>query len=357
MEGLKDFLESSTIHGLTYISTTRKLVRPFWVLIVIAGFSAAGLLIYQSFQSWAESPVRTTIETLPINEITFPKVTVCPPKNTFTDLNYDLKITENMTLNNDTRIELANYAMELLYDQLHINMLRNVSKLEEKDRYHNWYHGYTQVKLGAGDIYNLMTVASSGSISTKHFGEEFDAAKVETKLTYTVYVRPPVSVSDNPNSMLHIDLQKVSMKDLSSGHDKTSVYNADEYNMNIVETSHTSYNHSPPTHDSFRLYLERDVIPADIMKQKLDQMPGFKVSWYYSGIEVEPEAKYQTDNRLMAFVRHYSNNTPDYLLARDLRSKMSRIQLIVVKLELASVSNLKRGSKSVFEVSQPMQAG
>ena len=306
MEELKDFLESSTIHGLTYISTTRKLVRPFWVLIVIAGFSGAGYLIYQSFQSWAESPVKTTIETLPITDMTFPKLTVCPPKNTYTDLNYDLKITENMTLNNDTRIELANYAMELLYDQLHVNLLRNVSKLEEEDRYYNWYHGYTQIKLPQSDFYNLMTVASSGSIFTQHFGEEFDAAKVETKLTYTVYVRPPVSVSGNPNAMLHLNVDKVSMKDLSSGGDKISVTGT------IVETSHMSYNYSPPTHGSFRLSLNRDVIPADIRKQKLDQMPGFKVSWYYSGMEVEPEAKYESDNRLMAFVRHYSNSIPIY---------------------------------------------
>ena len=139
MENVTNFLESSTIHGLAYVATGRKNVKLFWTLVVIVGFTGAGYMIYESFQSWADSPVKTTIETLPITEITFPKVTVCPPKNTFTDLNYDLKITENMTLNNDTRIELANYAMELLYDQLHINMLRNVSKLEEKDRYHNWY--------------------------------------------------------------------------------------------------------------------------------------------------------------------------------------------------------------------------
>ena len=51
----------------------------------------AGSLIYHSFNAWDENPVRTTIETRPINEIEFPKVTVCPPKNTYTNLNYDLE--------------------------------------------------------------------------------------------------------------------------------------------------------------------------------------------------------------------------------------------------------------------------
>ena len=97
MEGVRTFLESSTIHGLTYISTTRKCVRLFWILVVIAGFVGASLLIKESFDSWSESPIKTTVETLPISDITLPKVTVCPPKNTFTDLNYDLMMTENIT--------------------------------------------------------------------------------------------------------------------------------------------------------------------------------------------------------------------------------------------------------------------
>ena len=90
MEGVKTFLETSSIHGLAYISSTRRLVKLFWAVVVILGFTGAGAIIYQSFQSWSEGPVKTTIETLPITDITFPKVTVCPPKNTYTDLNYDL---------------------------------------------------------------------------------------------------------------------------------------------------------------------------------------------------------------------------------------------------------------------------
>ena len=97
MESVRAYLESSTVHGLVYISSTRRLARLFWILVVMAGFTGAGYMIYQSFDGWAESPVKTTIETLPITEITLPKVTVCPPKNTFTNLNYDLMLLETMT--------------------------------------------------------------------------------------------------------------------------------------------------------------------------------------------------------------------------------------------------------------------
>ena len=147
MERFTNFLETSTIHGLAYIATAKKYVRLFWIVVVIAGFTGAAVIIYQSFESWAESPVKTTIETKAITEINFPKVTVCPPKNTYTDLNYDLMMAENMTLDNDTRNEMANFAVELLYDHLHDVHMKNLSKLEENGRYLNWYRGYSDVQL------------------------------------------------------------------------------------------------------------------------------------------------------------------------------------------------------------------
>ena len=64
--------------------------------MVTAGFTGAGVMIYHSFQDWNDSPVKTTIETRPIAEITFPKVTVCPPRNTNTDLNHGLLIAANI---------------------------------------------------------------------------------------------------------------------------------------------------------------------------------------------------------------------------------------------------------------------
>ena len=114
MEGVSTFFESSTIHGLSYIATTRKYVRKFWILVVIVGFVGASLIIKESFASWSESPVKTTIETLPISDIKFPKITVCPPKNTFTDLNYDLMITENLTLTDKMKDDMFKYALGVI---------------------------------------------------------------------------------------------------------------------------------------------------------------------------------------------------------------------------------------------------
>ena len=119
MTDLKTFLENSTIHGLGHIGSTKKHSRLFWILIVSIGFLGAGILIIMAFDSWASSPVSTLIETLPIAEITFPKVTVCPPKNTYTNLNYDLKYDNNENINDETKNHLIDFAFQLLNDNLY----------------------------------------------------------------------------------------------------------------------------------------------------------------------------------------------------------------------------------------------
>ena len=90
MEGVKEFLESSTIHGLTYISTSRNsLIRILWIVVVISGFITAGMFINNAFMDWEKSPIETSIETFPISEVHFPKIVVCPPKVGFSLILYE----------------------------------------------------------------------------------------------------------------------------------------------------------------------------------------------------------------------------------------------------------------------------
>ena len=127
MENLRIFLESSTIHGLAYISSAKKWMKVFWIIIVTSGFIGSGVMIFESFQIWKESPIKTTLETLPITEITLPKVIVCPPKNTFTNLNFGLRMLSNMTLDNDTRNDLTYHALHQIQDYHYREVLSNVS--------------------------------------------------------------------------------------------------------------------------------------------------------------------------------------------------------------------------------------
>ena len=50
--------------------------------------------------------------------------------------------------------------------------------------------------------------------------------------------------------------------------------------------------------------LEREVTEADVRKQKLKMMPGFRFKWYYnSGKNLNPVANYRDEIKTQAFVR------------------------------------------------------
>merc|ERR1712074_395736 len=90
---------------------------------------------------------------MPIAEMRLPKVTVCPPKNTFTDLNYDLMLAENVTFTQEMEDEMFESAVEIAEED--VFSMSNLSKLNEKDRFYNWYHGYTELKLPSfNELYN-----------------------------------------------------------------------------------------------------------------------------------------------------------------------------------------------------------
>jgi len=288
MESVRNFLESSTVHGLAYIATTRKLLRLFWITVVIAGFTGAGIIIHQSFESWDNSPVKTTIETLPITKISYPKVTVCPPKNTYTDLNYDLMMTKNMTIDDTTREHLENVAVELLYDHIFDTIMRNLSMLDERMRYYNWYNGLTKLEFPydfGGVNFYIHSYALSGSISTKYFRDKFNADKVVKQCNYNIAVMPPTNIKSNNNITLQIQIDKIPLRDLSTGQDDLRLTGIA---TNINETvKKVSRNYTPPASGESSekyLVLGRDVSEEDVINQKVNMMPGFNLTWHYHGM-------------------------------------------------------------------------
>ena len=334
MEGVRTFLESSTIHGLTYISTTRKYARILWILIVLAGFIGASLLIKESFVSWSESPIQTTIESLPISKIRLPKVTVCPPKNTFTDLNYDLVITGNSTLTEDIRDEMFKYAFQIIEEDSFT--LNNWTKLDEKDRFYNWYHGFTKIHPPSFNEYSnninyyISTSATSGVVTTQYYGEKFQPDLVERSLSNRVYIHPPMSVLNNENVTLHFKLEKVSMTGLTSG-------SMDEVMIEGVLDDHkrTAYkNFTPPCGEgcdmqdperTIRLY--RDVNSDDLEITELKVMPGFRFSWWYTskGVDVTPDHKYE-NYRVQKYIPRFVNIVTNSIM--DKKAIWSQVKTI-----------------------------
>ena len=299
MDNIKEFLETSTIHGLSYISTGRKYTRCLWIAVVLAGFTGASFLIYESFNSWAQNPTTTTVETLPINQIKFPKVTVCPPKNTFTDLNYDLLLSEKTNLTKEMRNELFMSIIQDVEDQLYLD---DWDKLIDDNRFYNWYHGYSPLQSPVrsnfyGIEYSIITTASSGVITTQHYREKYIPDLIERKMYYRVTVYMPQNVINNENVTLHSKVEKVSMTGLKIGHKDDIEMDGFEDALEAEQkVAYKTFN--PPTEDPLLDYIyvkhSRDISHEDIRVNGLTMnlMPGFEFKWNYSGIEDIPESKF-----------------------------------------------------------------
>ena len=199
MEGLRDFLEGSTIHGLCYISTVKSLgMRLFWIAVVIGGFSTAGYLIHSSLSAWEETPIATTITTLPITEAPLPLVTVCPPENTVTSLNYDLGKAEHATLSENVRNNLAKLASDGVFEDVYNKQMSFL----EKHRYENLYEGKTLLSLPFiyslyyRYSYNFRTTATAGFVSSPYFGKKFSIERFQIgELVYDYEITLPTNIT------------------------------------------------------------------------------------------------------------------------------------------------------------------
>ena len=122
---IKEFFENTTIHGLSYLSTEHHFSKLFWALVVASAIVFEAFLINSSFLDWENDPVGTTIITLPISQIDFPKVTVCPPEGSNTALNFDLEAIGERNLTEEERQNLEQEVERVFVHQFHLQETAN----------------------------------------------------------------------------------------------------------------------------------------------------------------------------------------------------------------------------------------
>ena len=299
MDQVKEFFDTSTIHGLSWISKTKRYTRFFWALVVIGGFLGATLLIFESFDNWRQSPISTIIETLPISRITFPNITVCPPRNLYLNLNYDLMQADRIQLTDDHRRKLFDYALEVIQDEFFNEIMNNLTKINDPDRYYNWYHGYTALQYpryepvnmfaeimvdepSDQDTHRILTSATSGNISTQYFGEKYDAEKVDGKIWIKILLHIHPSLYADANTTLMIKIERNMMKDVSGPDEISFEWETIDPDLTEWEKNITAPAPASGDNEDFYYYtflLTRRVSDEDIKNVDLDMMPGFRLTW------------------------------------------------------------------------------
>ena len=124
------------------------------------------------------------------------------------NLNYDLMKLENVTLDNDTRNDLAKYALNLLNEFQYKEIMRNMSAVQEKNKFYNWYQGITEIEMvGISNWamsssvldytnYDIETYASSGLIRSRNYGQFLNITGVDLNLRLLLDIKVPEVIKE-----------------------------------------------------------------------------------------------------------------------------------------------------------------
>ena len=148
MKVFSEFLNTSTIHGLGHISTARhKIMKVFWTILILLSFSAAALIIYNSFYAWNQSPFMTTSEVENISKLRFPNVSICPPIDTNTGMNLALEKSKYFTILPYQAEALAQQSRILAQDEYHFPYVDELISFTNIENIKNYYTGVTLFSL------------------------------------------------------------------------------------------------------------------------------------------------------------------------------------------------------------------
>ena len=294
MDEFIKFLESSTIHGLSHIASSRRCLRVFWIVVVVTCFIIAGGIIRNSVLSWQETPVVTTIETLPISEVTFPLVTVCPPRNRLTNLNYDLVSLKNAKIDNKTKTTLSMLALKLINDAF---FEKELALMTVESGFRNWYRGYDSIRLAVKSeelsgrktvSWQVVSYASTGSVSTVGFKEGFDKQKfpLYSKQKVIIHLPEEIQYVENVSITIRIEHDTDSRENIMFRYDIFDLSKRDplEMVMPVKECGRVCV-------ITFNRRMEENYYK----RWKLKRMTGMKVSWHYN-TSVQSQSYYENRN-------------------------------------------------------------
>ena len=345
---LKDYFDVSSIHGFGHVNGQTSFGKIFWLFVVTSGFVFAGVLVGQSFESWRSNPISTVIETKPILESKFPDVVVCPPENTFTNLNLDLMNADNIVLDEKLRESLVNRTTEMILDEEFFSAYADQNDVLEGNKYKNWYTGFTLASLSYSKLVQVSTSSESGSFSSPFYGKPFKANKFQIEADYEILISPPKNISrfrsgkgyDNLCVEINKDTSDNSIKEvketvkwyqgysfgqlLDGFQTETRCFKGKDFKQSITRARYVKL-------AFYRVFSKR---AFEVWKNK--RFTGMNVSWYYTDsegqkIKIVPEPKYLNEEAnqifitLVRLVENHQNG--------DLWRKLKRFKVDIVNNE------------------------
>ena len=187
MDILREFLESSTIHGLAHISTSRsKRAKLAWFICVLVSFSIAIFLIWKTTKEIQDDPFSTAITTHPIGELDFPMVTICPPKGTNTAINNGL-MKAKKPLTEKQKEQLKNATRKIFIDEPFLDFSNFLFAVANKANIRKMCEAFQSIpKPMSSSGLEIRTNALSGSLTSSGYNEGKTLGQARTKVHYVI---------------------------------------------------------------------------------------------------------------------------------------------------------------------------
>lgn len=193
-----------------FSSAQTNAAKILWLFVVLFGFIGAGILIGKSYKEWQENPIANSISTHPIDDLDFPIVTVCPPKDSSTAIYHDLIKAGHGNLSEESTQTLKREVYEIFIKQDHKNYLKQMLPFANTGNLVQMFEGFHSLpkpyNFAKGLQMNLWSL--NGTITTPWFGEQYGKEYFkEDKDFYTVLALPDDIKEHIGSGILVIELE------------------------------------------------------------------------------------------------------------------------------------------------------
>ena len=223
------------------------------------------------------------------------KVTVCPPKNTLTNMNYDIEMLGNKSVNEEARNELNKFIIDEIHDPYFESIMKNLNAFYEENRFYNWYHGFTKIECPYKTFLKINRMKTSvikmktdtttpfGTVSTPYYGNKYNESLYEP-IEYYIKIYVPHSLVTDKNFTLFW------RESVIDGSNKIKIKERNYTSVNMISYSrihkflggYTSFNQD--------------------IKDKKYLMPGLQLQWHYN-VDVPFADDYSSDLLTIFYVR------------------------------------------------------
>ena len=238
----------------------------------------------------------TTIETKAISELHFPVVTVCPPKGTFTNLNYDLLTINNTQLGEDQIKSLKSFIHKAIIDKEYEAVIEEDKSFQIKGKYESWFKGITKFTLPSTKTkttFYLWTTANEGEAETPYFRADYSKRSFPLKLTYLLMIFPPKNFTLTNDKKFKLEIHADTKESEGEGSEYIDITPTGFPTSEMIQLSGPVVkNNTFPVimreskyTKQILIRYERSLTGKDLQNWKERRNTGFRAQWYYTDMD------------------------------------------------------------------------